>query len=208
MANTKKTSDNTYFDLFGECAGYACEAAEALADMAENFTDLEPKMQRIHEIENKADKCQHVLLDALNRAFITPIEREDILALARAIDDVIDALDDVSCRFYMYNVQIPRAEAKAFIALFVKSAHFLREAVAEFRNYKKSKTLHGLIVELNHCEEEGDRLYRKSVHDLFKTATDPIDTIRWLNIYEISETCCDLFEDVADIMSTVVMKNS
>ena len=202
-----KKEDN-YFDRFIAAIQYSCKAAEMLEEMANDYTDIEKKVSRIHEVEHEADREYHLLVEQLNKSFITPIEREDILAISQSIDNITDKIEDVAYRFTMFNVQKPHAEATAFLHLISKGCQVLKEAMVEFKNFKKSKLLSEKIIEVNHIEEEGDQLYKNIIHTIFSSNLDSVDIIKWKEIFETMEDCMDCCEDVADLMESVVMKNS
>jgi uncharacterized protein Yka (UPF0111/DUF47 family) len=144
----------------------------------------------------------------LNRSFITPIEREDIIQLSRNIEETIDTIDEVAIMFNLLSVTDVRREAKDLGVLIVKSCGYLREAAEEFVNFKKSKKLMPLLIEINHIEEEADRLYQNSVKKLFSQETNVLDVIKWKNIFDTMEKVLDTCENVADVMEGVIIKNS
>lgn len=200
--------EDDYFDMFVNAISYTCKAAQMLEDLLKNYNDVEKKVNQIHSVENEADRQYHLLVEQLNHAFITPIEREDILAISQSIDNITDKIEDVGYRFTMFNVEHVQPEASAFLHLIVKCSDVLKDALYEFKNFKKSKTLTEKIIEVNHIEEEGDHLYKNSMHTLFVSGMEPLEIIKWKEIYETMENCLDCCEDVADLMESVVMKNS
>ena len=165
----------------------------------QNF--IEDKLDELHRIEHDADKKKHEMMAVLVKAFITPIEREDIILLSQSIDEVTDKIEDVLIRIYINNVQQIRPEALAFIKVIIRCCEALKEV-------RKSKTLHGLIIEINALEEEGDSLFIDSMRSLHAEVTDPIKIIAWREIYVYLEKCCDACEHVADVVESVIMKNT
>lgn len=202
--------EENYFDLFINAIGYSCKAAEMLEKMVGEYSvgDVEKKVAAIHSVENDADRQYHILVEQLNRSFITPIEREDILAISQSIDNITDRIEDAGYSFTMFNVDQPMPEAGAFLHLITKSCFVLKDAMYEFKNFKKSKILNEKLIEVNHIEEEGDQLYKNSMRTIFKSGADPIDLIKWKEIFETMENALDCCEDVADLMESVIMKNS
>jgi predicted phosphate transport protein (TIGR00153 family) len=164
----RKKEDN-YFTTFVELVQYSCDAAVLLNEIINDFKveELEIKMKEMHEIEHAGDKGRHAMVKKLAREFITPIEREDIIALGDAIDNVTDTIEDVLLRFYMFNITEMHEDAIKMAALIVQCCEALKEAVAEFANFRKSQSLHQLIVEINRLEEEGDALFVKAMRNLF-----------------------------------------
>ena len=206
MAKLKETD---YFGLFVKAIECSCKAATMLKDTMSDYKADEKEVAAIHEVENEGDKIYHELVQALNVAFITPIEREDILHLAQAIDEVTDSIEDIAVRMHMYNITVIRKEAKEFLDLIVKNCETIKKALIEFRNFKKSKVLNDYVIQINHYEEQGDEIYRRAVRRLFiECEHKPIEILRWRAAFENMEQCCDACEDVADVIESVIMKNS
>ena len=205
-----KKSDSYYFQNFIECVECGCQAAKMLEDNLNHFDTglLHVKLDELHRIEHDADKKKHEMMAVLVKAFITPIEREDIILLSQSIDEVTDKIEDVLIRIYINNVQQIRPEALAFIKVIIRCCEALKEVMEEFADFRKSKTLHGLIIEINALEEEGDRLFIESMRRLHAEVTDPIEIIAWREIYVYLEKCCDACEHVADVVESVIMKNT
>ena len=205
-----KKSDSYYFQNFIECVECGCQAAKMLEDNLNHFDTglLQDKLDELHRIEHDADKKKHEMMAVLVKAFITPIEREDIILLSQSIDEVTDKIEDVLIRIYINNVQQIRPEALAFIKVIIRCCEALKEVMEEFADFGKSKTLHGLIIEINALEEEGDRLFIESMRKLHAEVTDPIEIIAWREIYVYLEKCCDACEHVADVVESVIMKNT
>ena len=205
-----KKSDSYYFQNFIECVECGCQAAKMLEDNLNHFDTglLQDKLDELHRIEHDADKKKHEMMAVLVKAFITPIEREDIILLSQSIDEVTDKIEDVLIRIYINNVQQIRPEALAFIKVIIRCCEALMEVMEEFADFRKSKTLHGLIIEINALEEEGDRLFIESMRRLHAEVTDPIEIIAWREIYVYLEKCCDACEHVADVVESVIMKNT
>lgn len=205
-----KKSDSYYFQNFIECVECGCQAAKMLEDNLNHFDTglLQDKLDELHRIEHDADKKKHEMMAVLVKAFITPIEREDIILLSQSIDEVTDKIEDVLIRIYINNVQQIRPEALAFIKVIIRCCEALKEVMEEFADFRKSKTLHGLIIEINALEEEGDWLFIESMRRLHAEVTDPIEIIAWREIYVYLEKCCDACEHVADVVESVIMKNT
>ena len=205
-----KKSDNYYFENFIQCVECGCQAAMMLEENLANFdvNRLSENLDELHKIEHDADKKKHEMMGVLVKAFITPIEREDIILLSQCIDEVTDQIEDVLIRIYINNVHTIRPEALQFTKVIIRCCKVLKEIMEEFANFKKSKTLHGLIIEINAQEEEGDRLSIDSMRRLHTEVTDPLEIIAWREIYNFLEKCCDACEHVADAVESVIMKNT
>lgn len=205
---TKK--DSFYFDNFCTCANLAGEAAKFLLDILKNFDAdaIEKKLEEMHKIEHRADTVKHNLFSEIMRAFITPIERDDILKLSNSIDEVIDSIEDVLLHIYTGGVKAIRPDAVAQAEVVVTLANSLSLLLEEFRNFKKSKKLKEIIVEINRLEEDGDRAYIKSMRNLHTGNSDALEVIPWRDIFNNLEAACDACEHVADIVEGVIIENT
>jgi uncharacterized protein Yka (UPF0111/DUF47 family) len=189
---------------------HSCQAADLLKDIMVNFnpTDMKDVAARMHTIEHDGDLERHAMMKRLLHEFITPIEREDIMALADAIDTVTDTIEDVVMRLYMYNIKSIYQYAIDLTDIIVKSCAALKDALLEFKNFKKSKTLHTLLIDVNDLEEEADRLYTKAMRNLYVNCKDVSEMIGWDQTFDYLEMCCDACEEVANVMEIIVMKNT
>ena len=205
-----KRKDENYFSTFAALVQYSCDAAHLLNRIINNFdpTEVEAKMEEMHEIEHAGDEGRHAMMERLAREFITPIEREDIVALADAIDNVTDTIEDVLLRIYMFNFREMREDAVKMTAIIVECCEALKEAMVEFANFRKSQSLHKLIVEINRLEEEGDDLFVKATRNLFVNEKDPVQIMAWRETLDYMEKCCDACEEVSEVIESVMMKNS
>ncbi len=208
MAERKKEFD--YFAYFCKCADYICEAANYLEESITHF-DHEAVFDRVtamHHIENEADLTKHEMTKTLVHEFLPPIEREDIVQLSIKLDDVIDAIEDVMRRIYMFDIKEMRPDILEFTKLIVKGAEGVRDTLAEFRNFKNSKALKENIIAVNTIESEGDMLHTKMYHELFRDGTDTRNIIIWTKIFDELEDCLDSCESAVDVVELVIMKNS
>lgn len=199
-----------YFEMFVELIGFSNKAATEFKGILQNYdvSRLEEQLATLHDIEHTADMHIHKIKQCLADEFITPIEREDILQIAGRIDDITDSIEDVLQKLYMFNIKKLRPEAVEFMDILLRCCEELRKMFTEFHNFKKSKTLHTSIVEVNKLEEEGDRLYMKAMRRLFSDGESPADQLPWSQIFYQLEKCCDTCEDAADIVEGIIMTNS
>ena len=202
--------DSFYFRNFVESAEISCDAAEKLKSVLSNFdiATLPANRVELHEIEHKGDDKRHEMTGVLVRAFITPIEREDILKLSQYIDDVTDSIEDILIRIYINNVKQIRPDSLEFVDIVIRCCKAMKEMLEEFHNFKKSKKLSELIIEINRLEELGDDMYVECMRNLHTTSIDPLEIIAWREIYEFFEKCCDTCENVADIIESIIIGNS
>lgn len=205
-----RKKDHDYFAMLVDGVSYTCSAAELLHKDLQNFdtADLSQQIEEMHKIEHSADLAKHNMLEKLLKEFITSIDREDILELADVIDDVTDNLEDVLLRMYMYNITSLREEALQFSDIIIKCCSEMKVMMEEFSNFRKSKTIKSNIIEINRLEEEGDKLFTKAMHNLYATSTEATEILAWTSLYDQLEHCCDLCEDVADVVERVMLTNS
>lgn len=202
--------DKFYFENFIQCSALLKDAAVYLVDCLEKYdaVNIEQMLSAMHEIEHNADKKKHEMTEALAKAFVTPIDREDFDMLSLKLDDVIDLIEEILQKFYIYDIKEIDPPAVEFAKKIVNSCDLLCEMMGEFENFKKSKELRSLIIKLNDVEEECDKLYLSSMVELTKKTTDVLTTISWRKIYESLEACADACEHVGDCIGSVIMKNT
>ncbi len=205
-----KKQDAFYFETFVSTVEDACRAADMLQHALASYhpETLKQQLDAIHAVEHTADTKKHELMNVLVRAFITPIEREDIIALAHNIDEVVDRIEDVLIRMYCNNIPSVRPDALELVKLLVACCSEVKALMREFADFKRSKKLKDHIVQINNIEEEADRLYIQCVRNLHTACTDPLEIMGWHEIYAYLEKCVDACEHVADTVETVIMKNS
>lgn len=185
-----------------------CRAAELLKDLIDHYTDVEEKIAAIEKIEHKCDADVHNILKQLNRAFITPIDREDIFVIAKEMDNITDNIESTAHRFKLFNIHTVTPVAMAMSDLIISSTQELNIIFQEFRHMKTSKVLHEKIIEVNRLENQADDVYRDAIQSLFLNETNPIELIKWKELYEYMEKSIDSCEDVANIIEGVVTKNA
>ena len=206
---TRKNEYN-YFDAFARLSKFSYDLAIKLNETLTDFnTDLiTDKVKDVHTIEHNADIAKHDIINRLAKEFLPPIEREDIITLTQEIDDVTDSVEDVLIYIDMFNIRKIRSEILQFTDLIVTCCEAMDEALEAFKNYKNSKKLRDKIIEINRLEEDGDALYVDSMRNLYHNCGDPIELMCWTEILHRLEKCCDNCEDVADVLESIVMKNS
>ena len=202
--------DKFYYDTLLASAICSKEAASYLVTCLENYdtAQLQAMLNHMHEIEHKADTKKHDMDAKLAKAFVTPIEREDLAQLSYDLDEVTDKIEEVLQKLYMYNIQAIRPNAILFAKKAVETCSFLCEIMAEFENFKKSKKLKGLIRDLNDIEEDCDILYLTFMRELMVSSADVMEKMAWHEIYDCLEACVDACEHVSECVDTVIMKNT
>lgn len=205
-----KKNDDFFFRNFIECADYSLQAAKMLKQSLVDFdpSKIREQLDNLHSIEHSADNKKHEMKAALVKAFITPIEREDIMMLSQNIDDVTDCIEDVLLMIYVNNVQNIRTDAIPFIDLIIQCCEMLVETLSEFSDFKKSKTLNEKLINVNTLEEDADKLFITAMRELHTDNTNPREIIAWREIYNYLEKCTDACEHVADVIEEILLKNS
>lgn len=187
-------------------AAHIEEAARALALMlADKSGDYDRHLKDIKAIESTCDELTHSISTRLNQTFITPFDREDIYLLSGALDDIVDLIDDVARAMVMYDVRQSTPHAVHFADVIQRMAGELNVIVPML---EKPNGLAPRLVEMHRLENEGDDLYHAAIGDLFRNTKDPIELIKWNNIYEKLEATVDRCESVANIIESVIIKHS
>ena len=198
--------DEKFFVMFKEMTVTIIEGAQLLKDMMDRFENPALSQKMIKDVEHKADQLTHDIIKKLNKSFVTPLDREDIYALSGALDDILDLIDASAQRIAMYNVDKPTPAAKELAFLILKSCQAIDKAVALLGG--KLEPIAEYCMEVNSLENEADRVCREAVSQLFDEEKDPIQLIKWKEIYETLERATDKCEDAANILESVVVKNA
>jgi uncharacterized protein len=199
--------DEKFFQLFKEMTKNIIEGAKLLKDMLDNFENPSESQRKIKDMEHKGDSITHEIIQKLNKTFITPLDREDIYSLASKLDDILDLIDASAQRVIMYNVESITADAKSLGFIILQSCLAVDKAVAML-GQRSNEQIFELCVEINAMENEADRISREAISRLFDEEKDPIQLIKWKEIYETLETTTDKCEDAANILESVVVKNA
>jgi uncharacterized protein Yka (UPF0111/DUF47 family) len=197
--------DRAYFELFEEAGQNVVLAAELLERMMANFPDTQELASEILECEHQGDRITHDIIDRLNHTFVTPIDREDILALASALDDIVDYTEEVADYLGLYKIEAPMDQAIRQSRVLRDAARLICEAIPRLRGFRD---ISHYTVEINRLENEGDRITREAVASLFDGGIDPMVVIRWKDLFERLEAAIDAAEHVANIIEGIVIKNS
>lgn len=205
----KTKKDEFYFNNLCECAECSYQAAKFLEQVIREYNKdtIEQKIHAMHETEQSGDAKKHQMMEVLNKAFITPIEREDIVALSDNLDDITDAIEEVLLQIYICNVTKIRDDVLPTIHLLLECIQCLWDVLKEFHHFKTSTTITNHIVRVNDFEEQGDHLYKDSMYRLHREE-ELRSIVTWRTIYECIEKCFDTCEHTADIVQTVIMKNT
>lgn len=202
--------DQFFFDNLAESAAYSKRAADYLVRCLEDYDpESIPEMQdEMHAIEHSADGKKHEMNAALAKAFVTPVDREDLDLLSHRLDDVTDLLEETMKKFYIYGIRQIEPSAVEFARKLVRACELLCQIMKEFEHFKKSKTIRSMIIAMNDMEEECDHLYLTTMRALMQKSSDVLLTIAWREIIECMEDCADACEHAGECVGTVIMKNT
>jgi uncharacterized protein len=197
--------EREFFDLFEEAGGNIERAAGLLEEMLRDYPDRADLAREILICEQEGDRITHDIIKRLNQTFVTPIDREDILALASALDDVVDFTEEVADYLGLYKIEAPMDQAQDLAKVLHQAGRQIAEVLPRLRGFKD---VSHYTVEINRLENDGDRIVREAVASLFDNGIDPMVVIRWKDIFERLENAIDATEHVANIIEGIVIKNS
>jgi uncharacterized protein Yka (UPF0111/DUF47 family) len=197
--------DREYFDLFEEAGRNVLRTSELLDRMLREFPDQHRLADEIRSCEHEGDRITHDIIHRLNNTFVTPIDREDILALASALDDIVDYTEEVADYLGLYKIEAPMQQSLQLARVLRDACQQICEAMPRLRDFRD---ISHYTVEVNRLENEGDRITREAVASLFEGATDPMVVVRWKDLFERLEAAVDAAEHTANILETIVIKNS
>ncbi|MGB2636220.1 MAG: DUF47 domain-containing protein [Candidatus Acidiferrum sp.] len=197
--------DGDFFVLFQKQAENVVVGANAFVQMLEHYTGVPEQVQRIKAIEHNGDEITHQIFRKLNQTFITPFDREDIHQLCSTMDDVIDLIDAAASRFVLYRVAEVRRGTLELCKVLAAAAVELKEAIHAMES--PDKALHR-VIEINRLENESDRICRTLIAQLFEEEKNPVEIIKWKEIFEVIETAVDKCEDVSNVIESVILKNA
>jgi len=197
--------DRVFFELFEEAGQNILHAADLLDRMLRNYPDSKELARDILICEHEGDRITHDIINRLNHTFVTPIDREDILALASALDDIVDFTEEVADYLGLYKIEAPMDQAIRLAHVLLLASQQVAEAIPLLRGFRD---LSHYTVEINRLENEGDRITREAVASLFQNGIDPMVVIRWKDLFERLEEAIDAAEHVANILEGIVIKNS
>jgi uncharacterized protein len=194
-----------FYDLYNRAAANAVAIAQALVELLEEFPrGADAKVREIKELEHEGDRLTHEVVDLLNRTFVTPFDRDDMYRLVTVLDDVCDHIDDASEKITSYGVREIRSQATEQAYVIHRSASKLRDAIAQLEGFKDSRRQ---LIELRELEDEGDRIVRQAISELFNGGFDAIALVRWKDIHESLEEAVDACENAADVLEAILVKN-
>lgn len=204
--------EDKFYKLFKQQAQNTLDAAELLRKFLNNMENAVVHSQEIQKLEHEGDKIVHKIIEELNNAFVTPIDREDIYAVAKKMDDIIDHIESLLHSFIMLNVKECTDEARIFADFIVsatKEINELMQILAYMHKAHENKIINEKIIAINKIENEADVFFREVVGKLFREENiDVLNVIKWKDLYKAFENTIDSCETVANIIGGVVMKHA
>src|SRR4030066_1446431 len=194
-----------FFEVFDKVASNISNAASLFVSLMENFDNVDVKVKEIHELEQDGDILTHDIMKKLNKTFITPIDREDLHALASSLDDVVDLIWAAVDRLTVFKITESTKEAIAMSKDLLMTAEVIHKAIHKLKE-KNYPYVQEYCIEINRLENRIDRDFRDALGALFDEVKDPIFIIKWKEIYEHLEDASDRCEDVANVLEAIVLK--
>lgn len=203
--------DERFFDYFRDAAKNAADAAQLLLAILEQPDDVERKVRRLRDLEHRGDEITHQVINALNRTFVTPLDREDIGTLASKIDDFVDDIEEVARRIWLYKLPGSTEPARLLARIVQEQTAILAEAVPLLEHAKQHTELLRYTVEINRLENEADDALSQALSTLYEGVTEIpelIKSLRWGELYGMLEDATDRGEDIANTLEAIVLKNA
>ena len=200
--------DTNFYALFEQGVAKVIEGTRLLSDLVSNFEHVPLKAKRIKDVEHEADLITHETLARLNKTFVTPIDREDIHDFICSLDNILDHIEAAADKLLLYRIETVRPDAGLLTDILGKTVQEVKKAVEHLRHLRGTETITKYCIEINRLENEGDFIFRGAVAKLFEAHEDPLDVIKWKEIYESIENAIDSCEDVANVLEAVALKNT
>jgi predicted phosphate transport protein (TIGR00153 family) len=197
--------EERFYELFVTDAVNMVRSARLLEAMLRDYDDVEQRAAAVRDAEHVGDEITHDIGHRVESTFVTPFDREDIIALISAIDDVVDFIEEVADTFVLYRIKAPTDTAIRQSAIVVAQCEQLHQALV---GLKKFEGLDRHWIEVHRLENEGDQLARAAIANLFADGSDPLDVIKWKDVYGLLETTIDKCEDVANVIERIVVKHA
>lgn len=208
MAFSLIPKEEKFFELFEAQATHGVAAAKVFRELALHWTRDTAPFDKLRDIEHEADMTCHDIYDKLNRTFVTPFDREDIRELASELDTIVDLIESAGQRMYLYQIERSNEDLVRLTDILWQSTETLRKAVAELQNPAKSRRVLDYCIEINRLENAGDQALGAAIGKLFQGKPDPLEVMKWKEIYETVEHAIDKCEDVAHTLETILVKQA
>ena len=197
--------DEQFFDLFDQLTAHLTESARMLAVLFDDPSHVGDHVRAIKDVEHKADILTSTINQRIDKSFVTPIDREDIHMLASRLDDVIDLLDGTSRRFEMLHIDVVKEPARHLARVLIQASEHIQIGVSSIR---QPKLVSVQAVHIKKLEEEADAIYHAAVGELFAGHPDPLDVLKWKEMYDTLERATDSCMGVAQVLQSISLKNA
>ena len=197
--------DEQFFDLFDQLTTHLTQTARMLAQLFDDPAHVTDHVRAIKDVEHKADVLTSTINQRIDKSFVTPIDREDIHMLASRLDDVIDLIDGTSRRFEMLHIDIVKQPAKELARVLIEAAEHIQTGVSHIR---ETKRVTEQAAQIKRLEEEADAIYHSAVGDLFSGHPDPLDVLKWKEMFDTLERATDSCMGVAQVLQSISLKNA
>ena len=197
--------EEKFFELFLDDANNVLAGARLLEEFFRSYDQREELASQLRDLERKGDGLSHDIGQRLATTFVTPFDRDDIHQLISRLDDILDFIEEVADTCVLYQIERPTAAAADQAAIIVLQCE---ELVRAFEKLHSFRDVQAHWIEIHRLENEGDRIARKAVAELFTDGTDPVDIIKWKDVYRLLEEAIDASEDVANVIERIVVTNA
>ncbi|HEX2141304.1 MAG TPA: DUF47 family protein [Candidatus Limnocylindria bacterium] len=197
--------EEKFFDMFVEDARNVLGAARLLEEFFRNYGERERIASQLRDAEHTGDQLSHDIGHKLEHTFVTPFDREDIHALISRLDDILDLIEEVADTCILYGIDQPTEPARQQSEIIVRQCEQIERALGKLRGFKG---LEDYWIEVHRLENEGDRIARKAMAELFTNGSQPLDVIKWKDIYALAEEAIDACEDAANVIERIVVKHA
>ncbi len=201
-----QSKGDKFYAAFEEASNNNHKAAQLLDKLCKNLKSAPSLSKQIQELEQKGDQISHNIYSHINSTFVTPLDREDIIMLTQSLDDVVDLIHTSASTITVYNVKKITPVAQEFCEIITASTKLVDEILPKLRHRRTFSQVHKAIIEINRLENKADDLLKTSLTKLFKNPKDPLDVIRWRDIYGYLEHITDKTEDIANVLQNLITK--
>ena len=199
--------EERFFDYFDRASEKIVKGARLFNEMMQDLSRAEEKARQIKDVEHEADHITHETVAKLHTTFVTPIDREFIYSLITKMDDILDLIDAACERVFLYKIKTSTPEVIELVNILGKATEQVAQGVRGLRDLKHSRSILDICIEINRLENEGDRIYRNALSVLFNSSSDPVEIIKWKDVYETLEDAIDRCEDIANVLEGIVLEN-
>jgi predicted phosphate transport protein (TIGR00153 family) len=203
-----RSKEETFSDQFEELAEKIQEGADLFLEIIDRYEQSVDKVSKLKDIEHEADSITHRIYQKLHKTFITPLDREDIYALANKMDGIVDMIEASAVRMHLYRIKKPVPEIRELALTLRKAVGLVKKIIYDMRQRRtKLKIIMDTCIEIKNLENEGDTVLRQSMVRLFEREDDVIELIKWKEIFERIEEATDICEDVSNIIEGILLKH-